>query len=386
MMACLADSDIGGLFTMAVSGSRCGYLLLLLQPLLIPVLYMAQELTVRLGACSHRSLSGLAFDHLGRVWGSATLFACVSVGSCAVVSEFTGVAAVGELWGIPRLPSCLISAVLLSIVVLRGSFHTVEKVGLVLASSMCVFLLLGLFCHPSWEEMWGAVSSTRSVNMLKQPELRKIVAANFGTVITPWMLFYQLSATVEKRLVPADITLARADTAVGAVCKQAVMASVLMTFARLARGTDLEHIPLQEALVVPLQPFLGEFGAKVLMTCGLLGSSMLATLVASLAVAWNCTDTLGARGTSSLTWRLAVLASVCLGALIIGCNLANIVRLNIAIQVLNGLSMPFVVGVLFLLARSDALPPGLRLQGPYAVACGVMFVACSIVTCVCAVM
>merc|ERR1719162_532851 len=101
---------------------------------------------------------------------------------------------------------------------------------------------------------------------------------------------------------------------------------------------------------MPLQPLLGEFGAKVVMTCGLLGSSMLATLVVSLAIAWNCNDTIGNKSTSSLTWRLCVLMSVACGAVIVGGNLANIVRLNLAIQVINGLSMPFVVAVLFLLA------------------------------------
>lgn len=386
IMVCLADSDIGGLFTMAVSGSRCGYLLLLLQPALIPVLYLAQELTVRLGACSHRSLSGLAFDHLGRFWGAATLLACVGVGSSAVVSEFTGVAAVGELWGIPRLPACLISAVLLSAVVLRGSFHAVEKVGLALAASSVVFIVLGFMCRPSASEFWTHHQApiSKIAETTRETDLHKIVAANFGTVITPWMLFYQLSAMVEKRLVLADLPLARAETAVGAFCTQAVMASVLMTFARLAPGSDLEHMPLHEALVAPLRPLLGEFWAKVLMSCGLLGSSMLATLVASLAVAWNCADTLGNRGTSSLIWRIGVLLSVAFGAIIIGCNLANIVRLNVTIQVVNGLSMPFVVFVLFQLARSDALPPALRLQGYYAVLCAVLFTVCSVVTVVCA--
>jgi len=383
MMAALANSDIGGIFTMAVSGAHCGFILLFLQPLLIPILYMAQELTVRLGTCSHRSLSGLAFDHLGRIWGSFTLLACVCVGCSAVVSEFTGVAAVGELWGVPRLPSCLLSATLLSAVVLRGSFHAVERVGLVLASCTCIFLVLGVFCHPSTEDL-QTMFNPRAVNMMKQPEFHKIVAANFGTVLTPWMLFYQLSALVEKRVVINDIPIARMDTATGAICTQAVMACVLMTFARLARGLDLEHMPLREALVVPLIPLLGEFGAKVLMTCGLLGSSMLGTLVASLAVAWNCSDTLGVKG--DFSQHLGILSSIALGVVVIGCNLANIVRLNMTIQVLNGLFMPFVVLVLFRLARSDALPPALRLQGWYAVACGVAFTVCSITTVLCAIL
>merc|ERR1719482_2625511 len=114
--------------------------------------------------------------------------------------------------------------------------------------------------------MQVALSPEAASLVFKQPGVRKIIAANFGTVITPWMLFYQLSAVVEKRLVTADIRMARADTFLGAVSTQAVMAAVLMTFARLARGSDLEHLPLREALVIPLVPLLGEFGAKVIMT------------------------------------------------------------------------------------------------------------------------
>eukprot|EP00427_Karlodinium_veneficum_P066264 CAMPEP_0169314002 /NCGR_PEP_ID=MMETSP1017-20121227/4876_1 /TAXON_ID=342587 /ORGANISM="Karlodinium micrum, Strain CCMP2283" /LENGTH=408 /DNA_ID=CAMNT_0009407893 /DNA_START=57 /DNA_END=1283 /DNA_ORIENTATION=+ len=379
MMACLADSDVGGLLTMAVSGSRCGYVLLPLQLLLIPVLYMAQELTVRLGACSHRSLSGLAFDHLGKVWGFATFLACLGVGSTAIVSQFTGVAAVGELWGVSRSTSCCLSAALLGIIVLRSDFRSVERLSLVLASSLVVFIVLGLFCHPTVDELQTPFSI-----VLKQPELRKIVAANIGTVITPWMLFFQLSAVVEKRLVPADLRVARADTAIGAVATQVVMVSVLMTFARLARGTDVEHMPLHAALVEPLQPLVGEFCARLLMSCGLLGSSMLATIVASMAIAWNCADVLGSRGTSSLAWRLGVLVSVAFGALMIGFNVANIVRLNVAIQVVNGLSMPLVVGVLFFVSRSDALPPALRLQGCYGTTCGVVFAISALITLSCA--
>jgi len=357
---------------------------LLLQPLLIPALYMAQELTVRLGAYSHRSLSGLASDHLGRACGTLTLIACVGVCMTAVVSEFTGLAAVGELWGIPRLPSCLLSAALLSAVVLKGSFQHVEKVGLLLAGFTCVFVILGFACHPSADELQAAYSQ-KALEVAQQTGIRRIAAANFGTIITPWMLFYQLSAMVEKRLTPGGIPLARLDTAVGVVMAQAVMASVLMIFARVSRGVDLEHMPLHEALVVPLQPLLGNLGAKVLMTCFLMGSSMLATLVATLTVAWNCGDTVAARGTSSLTWRLVVLLPIVLGAIIIGRNLANIVHLNISIQVVNSLSTPFIVAVLFLLARSDALPPGLRLQGTYSVICGVLFSVCAIITVGCAV-
>merc|ERR1719160_886357 len=95
MMVCLADSDIGGLFTMAVAGAHWGYSLLGLQLLLIPVLFAAQELVVVLGVCRRRSLVGLVQQELGETAAALLMVSCLLVGASAVISELSGVVAVG---------------------------------------------------------------------------------------------------------------------------------------------------------------------------------------------------------------------------------------------------------------------------------------------------
>jgi len=385
VMVCLADSDIGGLFTMAVAGSKCGYALLPLQLLLVPPLFMAQELTIRIGVSTRRSLCGLAYDHFGNAVGSALLMACLGVCGAAVVSEFTGVAAVGELWGVPRWISCSASAALLSTLILSGSFKSIERVGLALGMCLSVFVVVGTACYPGWQEMKDG--ARQSSEMLQQPAVRELVAANIGTVVTPWMLFYQLSATVEKRLTVTDVPVARVDTAVGALATQVVMASVLVTYAKLAYGTSLENLPLDQALIAPLSSTFGVHMAKVLMSAGLFGSSLLATLVAALGAAWNVSDVLGGDSDGSemslpqgALWRFGVLASVMTGAILVGSGMCNIITLNIFIQVVNGMAMPITVGVLFVLARmEDVVHPALRLKGWYCWCVGIVLTICSIV-------
>eukprot|EP00929_Paragymnodinium_shiwhaense_P008570 TRINITY_DN112525_c0_g1_i1.p1 TRINITY_DN112525_c0_g1~~TRINITY_DN112525_c0_g1_i1.p1 ORF type:complete len:453 (-),score=87.68 TRINITY_DN112525_c0_g1_i1:56-1414(-) len=380
IMVCLADSDIGGIFTMAAAGSRCSYVLLPMQLLLIVPLFMAQELTIRIGVYSHRSLCGLVFDKFGSIAGALVLAACFGVCSGAVISEFTGVAAVGELWGVPRWISCSAAAGLLSTVILSSSFARIEQIGIGLGMCLAVFLVVGYKVHPGWHEMQGGMASMPE--RLHDPKVRELVAANIGTVVTPWMLFYQLSAIVQKRLTPDDAAVARADTAVGAVLTQVVMASVLVTYARLAAGRDLESLPIMEALVLPLRPVFGTQIARIIMSAGLIGSSMLATLVASLALAWNFSDAIGVAG--DYIWRIGVLVALCMGSLLVGFELANLVVINIFIQVVNGVAMPLTVGFLYALACTEVIPARERLQGWYAYVCGGTLLSCSCVCVFCA--
>lgn len=151
---------------------------------------------------------------------------------------------------------------------------------------------------------------------------------------------------------------------------------------------------MHEVLVTPLVPILGEFLAKILLSMAMLGASLLASLVVSLGVAWNVADTLpsmgggGGPGAKSLLERrfseapwfyLGFLVSILAGVLIVGFDLVNVIELNLAIQVVNGVAMPLTVGTLFFLALDPkVLPAEQRLQWKYACVCGVLFMMCSI--------
>src|SRR5579883_2232219 len=206
----LADTEVGSIVTAAQSGARWGYQLLLLQFLLIPVLYVVQELTVRLGLSTGKGHAELIRETFGTGW------AWVSVGGLAVaclgalVTEFSGVAAVGELFGVPRTWSLSLATAALLAVTMTGSYRRVERVALTLGAFEFVFFLGAVAANPDGRAMVSGLAHAPVGN----PSYLYLVAANIGAVIMPWMIFYQQSAVVDKRLRPEHYAAARWDTAI----------------------------------------------------------------------------------------------------------------------------------------------------------------------------
>lgn len=382
LMVCLADSDIGGLFTMAEAGSKTGFTLISLQLFLIPVLYVVQEMVVRLSVCRKAGLVALANQELGTFHGGILGVVMVLLGVFAMMSEFSGIVAVGELFGLSALQSCSAAVMLLTAVILSGDYGRVERVGLGLGACLCVFLVTMVLCNPPWGTLMWSVVHPNYQAIPASAKLHEIVLANIGTVVTPWMLFYQASAVVEKRLVVADLQMARLDTLIGSIITQIVMASVLVTFAVQARGVDLNGLVMGEVFIVPLQPLLGKACTRLLVACGLLGSSLLATLVISLGVAWNLTEVCGGAthagaATKSPLFRMFYLGSLVLSATVVSSEFIGIMRLNILVQLLNGVLMPLVVGYVYYLAvNPQTLPYQHRVRGIYGAVVGLTLLVC----------
>jgi Mn2+/Fe2+ NRAMP family transporter len=197
------------------------------------------------------------------------------------------------------------------------------------------------------------------------------------------MLFYQASALIEKRLSIADLPMAQVDTLCGTIVTQLVMGAVLITFAVQAKGRDIENLPMGEVFLIPLRPLLGEHLTLLLMGAGLLGASLLASLVVSLGVAWNLTEYLGGamqdQATKSPCFRVFFISTVMLGALVVSSQWVGMVKLNIIIQLINGVLMPLVVGFVFYLAiHKSILPEKHRIRGARALLVALLVVGCAV--------
>jgi Mn2+/Fe2+ NRAMP family transporter len=366
LVVMLADTDVGSIITAGQSGVAWGYRLLLLQFILMPILYVVQELTVRLGIHSGKGHGELIRDHFGKGWAwlSAAGLGVATVG--AILTEFSGVAGVGEMYGVPRWVSVAVSAGFLLIVVLTGSYRRVERVAIALGLFEFAFFLVAYLAHPSLVEMAeGAIRPA-----LGNSQYVYLVAANIGAVIMPWMVFYQQSAVADKRLKPSDLPLARWDTAIGAVLTQLVMAAVLVA----AAATIAKHDPNASLNSVgdmanALIPFLGTSVGKLVFGAGVIGAGMVASIVASLALAWGLGEVAGYRRSLEdhpleAKWFYGVYAGCVLAGAVLVAVVPNLVFLNIAVEVMNALLLPMVLGFLIALAIF-ALPPNVRLRGPY---------------------
>jgi Mn2+/Fe2+ NRAMP family transporter len=378
LVVMLADTDVGSVITAGQSGVQWGYRLLLLQLLLMPILFMVQELAVRLAIFTGRGHGELIRDTFGPAWAWVSALWLGVAGVGALLTEFSGVAGVGELYGLPRFVSLPIAAVALLLVVITGSYRRVERVAMAVGLFELAFFFVAWGAHPAVADLLrGAVDIP-----YRNPDFQYLAAANIGAVVMPWMVFYQQSAVADKRLLPEHLAAARWDTAIGAVITQLIMAAVLvLCAATLGRAHPDATLTSVGAMAAALTPLLGAALGNLVFGLGVLGAGMVAAIVVSLALAWGLGEVSGHRRSFErhpleARWFYGVYAAcVVFGALVVAVW-PDLVALNVAVQVMNAFMLPLVLGVLIVLAVK-ALPRAYRLSGAYLW----MVVTVAVVTC-----
>jgi Mn2+/Fe2+ NRAMP family transporter len=376
----LADTDVGSIITAGQSGVQWGYRLLLLQAVLIPILYMVQELTVRLGVFTGRGHGELIKVVFGPFWAWVSVAGLAVATAGALLTELSGVAGVGELYGVPRWLSLALASGALLLIVITGSYRRVERAAIAIGLFEFAFFGVAWFAHPDL-----AAVARQSVDIpIADKNYLYLVAANIGAVIMPWMIFYQQSAVADKKLRPEHIGAARLDTAVGAVLTQLVMAAVLMSAAATigARHSDASLNTVGD-LSAALTPYLGVGVGRLVFGLGIIGAGMVAAIVASLALAWGLGEVTGYKHSLEhhpleARWFYAIYAVTVAASAAVIWVAPNLVSLNVGVQVMNAFLLPIVLGFLIALAVK-ALPPEHRLRGPYLwLVVGVSVVTCAL--------
>jgi NRAMP (natural resistance-associated macrophage protein)-like metal ion transporter len=394
VLAALADTDAGNVVTAAQSGEQWGYRLLPLLLLLIPALYMVQELTVRLGVYSGRGHGELIRERFGTRWAVLSLggLAISTIGS--LITEFTAVAGVGEMVGLARERTLPIAATLLFCVVLSGTWRRIERVALLIGLCELVFFYIACAAHPQPATIVRHVADWPLGNRA----FLWSAAGLIGAVFNPWMIFYQQSAVAPRHRQWDYYRAERRDTAVGAVLTQLLTAAVLVASAaivlKLHAAPRLETIGDISAM---LSSTLGTAVGEVLFGVGVLGASMVAAIVASLALAggvdeWavgtrrrnGSGDGDGARGGKLDRWFVCTYATCVAGSAVLVWLVPDLVSLTVALQVVNTLMLPLVMGLLIALAVT-VLPRRLRPRGAYRLALVTILLLVSVLGVVCAV-
>ncbi|MDE2355479.1 MAG: divalent metal cation transporter [Alphaproteobacteria bacterium] len=362
----LADTDVGSVITAGQSGVQWGYGLLLLQVVLIPILFMVQDLTVRLGIFTGRGHGELIRETFGPFWAWVSVAGLAVATLGALLTELSGVAGVGELYGVPRPVSLTVAGLGLVAIVMTGSYRRVERAAIVVGLFEFAFFGVAWAAHPD-----PSAAARAALNIpWREKGYLYLVAANIGAVIMPWMIFYQQSAIADKRLRPEHFNSARIDTALGAIVTQLVMAAVLVaaaaTIKRAGAATSLDTVG---QLSAALTPFLGRAVGRLVFGLGILGAGLVAAIVSSLALAWGLGEVTGYKHSlehppAEARWFYGVYAACVLGGAVLVGVAPNLVSLNVGVQVMNALLLPVVLGFLIALARRT-LPPSVRPKGLY---------------------
>ena len=298
----------------------------------------------------------------GERW--ALLSAGVLFISCtgALVTEFAGVAGVGTLVGVPKWISTSAAALALITLVLLGRYRRVEHVGIAIGALELLFLPAAFLSHPHASMMLHDLAHPLSAS----GGFMTLLAANVGAVIMPWMIFYQQEAVIDKGRRGLDLRAAlrssRLDTGAGAVVTQLIMVAVAVaTAATLGVSHHGHALNSIGAIATALTPFLGHREAVIFFGLGMVGASVVAALVVTLAGAWGMSEVLGWRHSLNDSptraagfYGLAVAGAVTGAVLVMAAP--NLVNLSVDVEVLNACLLPVVLGLLLALERR-ALPP-----------------------------
>ncbi len=357
----LADTDAGSIITVAQSGAVWGYRLLLPNLLLIPFMFLAQELALRLGLGTGKGLAELVRRRLGRSAALLLLAVLATSSFSALVSELAGLAGAGAALGLPVLLSVACAVAALILVVGTGSYRLVERVALSFGLCELAFFVMAWKAGPNPLHI---LIAARKIP-LAEPGYLWLLAANLGTGIIPWALVYQQSASVDKGLGPEQIRAARLETLGGVVLCQAITAALLIAAAAtLGKGVPLQSVSEIEAA---FSATLGPAAGRSVFVLGLSGAALVAAIVSCLAFAWAFGEALGVRHSLEhrpveAPWFYAAIVIMLLGAGGLVASGVNLVSLAVGAGVANAVLLPGILGLLIYLART-ALPSDLRLRG-----------------------
>jgi Mn2+/Fe2+ NRAMP family transporter len=347
----LADTDAGSIVTAAQSGAQWGYKLLALQLLLIPILYFVQELTTRIGITTAKGHGQLIKDVFGKKWAWVSVGTLFIAAIGALVTEFAGIVGVGMLFGVSKWVTVPMVALILILISCAGKYKRVELIAILVGLFEIVFIPAAIYAKPDLSAMIGEMIGKQPFN---NSSYWLLIAANVGAVIMPWMIFYQQGAVIDKGLSNESIKYSRIDTFFGSIVTQIIMGAVLVltaaTIGKVNPDTPLNTI---QQIANALTPFLGNFVGKTLFAVGLTGSALIAAIVVSLATSWAFSEILDVPCSLNNNWKQApVFYSVYCGGIIAAGILVlagiPLISLTVAVEVMNSLLLPIVLG--FLLA------------------------------------
>ncbi len=350
LVAANAGNDAGGVATYASAGSQFGYRTLFVMVLVTVALVVVQEMSARLGAHTGEGLMALIREQFPLRASAFAISMLLIANLGLVVSEFAGIGAAFELFGVSRYISIPIAAVAIWSIVVFGNYRYAERAFLLLGLAFIAYPIAAVLGRPDWGEV---ASNTFVPHMLGSKEFLFLVVALIGTTITPYMQLYQAAAVADSGNGPAEYRMIRIDTITGAVFANVVSMAIIIATAAAIGGTG----PLSSAkeAAEALEPVAGS-GAQILFGIGLLGASALAAAVVPLATSYAVAEAIGVERSVSRTFREAPLFLGLFTALIvIGSAVAlvpgNLIDLLINMQVLNGLITPIILLFILLLAN-----------------------------------
>lgn len=353
----MVDNDAGGIFTYSEAGARWGY-----SPLwmLIPItlaLIVSQEMCSRMGAVTGKGLSDLIREEFGLRTTFIIMVVLLFVNLANIMANFAGVAGSMELFSVSRYISVPIGAALVWLLVVKGTYNSVEKVFLTASTFYLAYVASALMVKPDWERaLWATVTP----EILPEMGYIALMVALVGTSVAPWMQFYLQAAVVEKGIDAKQYRETRIEVILGCIVMSVIAFFIIVASAGAIWQNGPRSINDAAEAAVALRP-LGEW-AYILFSGGLLSASLFAASILPLSTAYTVCEGLGfesgvdRRFNEAPTFYWLYTLLIVIGGGLVLIPGIPLVRMILFSQVLNGILLPVIlVFTLLLVNRKDLM-------------------------------
>ena len=356
LLAGLSDDDPAGITTYSVLGADHGYRLLWIIPASTILLVQFHLMAVRIGAATGKGFVGVIREKWGRGAAYAAIVGLMFANFGTICAEYAGISAAGSLVGIPTWISAPVAGVLISLIVVLGSFHRVERVLLVVSSTLALYIIDGLLAKPDWSMV---LSGSLVPRMPLNAAGWVAVAAALGTTLAPWGLAFIQSYAVDKKITLDTLRFARVDVIIGSVLTGVIGLAIAVACAATLNKAGV-HIKDAGDAAIALRPLAGSF-ATVLFGAGLLGASLLAAAIVPIATAYSIAEGVGEPASLDLDshhfqWFYAAFVGLTVAAVsVVSLPGLPLIPLIYSSQVVNAVLLPLHVVALQVLAANPAI-------------------------------
>ncbi len=361
ILVMIADNDAGGVITYAQTGAIFGIgFFIPFMVVMLPVAYIVQEMTVRLGAVTHRGHAEMIWKRYGKFWGAFSLIDLVVANVLTLITEFIGITLGMRVFGVPPVVSTVTAIAVIASIQLFLRYFAWEWISLSIAAFNLIFVPLVFFIpHLHWGEVAASFASWHIPGGISTLFIY-VVLANLGTTIAPWMLFFQQSSVVDKGLTVKDIRDGQIDTFIGSGFMVIVAIAIILITAGTVYGfTHASNLDIQIILHV-ISVKMGSIAMR-LFALGLVEAGLIAAIAISASTSWAMGEAFGWPKSINMPplqgWKfyLPGIISLLIAGGIVLIPKAPLGFLNLTVQVVATIFMPAAMMFLLLLLNDKEI-------------------------------
>jgi Mn2+/Fe2+ NRAMP family transporter len=362
LIVMIGDNDAGAFSVYGQAGQNYGTHLLWTFLLLIPVLFVNQEMVLRLGAVTGVGYAKLILERFGRFWGAFSVSTLFILNALTIVTEFIGITLAAGYLGLPKVLAVVLAAMVIIASAMTGSLRRFERIAMVFCAGSLVLIPVYVLAHPGVGQMAsGFVLPSVPGGGGQLATVMLLIIGIVGTTVAPWQLFFQQSYVVDKRITPRFMKYEKVDLIIGIgvviVGGAAIMGAMTTAFAGTAAAG---HYTNAAGLAAGLTAYAGK-AAGALFAVALLDASMIGAFAVSLSTAYAMGDVLGLkhslhRGAGQAKGFYVMYAGLIgLAAAIVLIPGSPLGLLTEGVQVLAGVLLPSATVFLLLLCNDKAV-------------------------------